>query len=335
MPAPYIPTAFATPVVNPFVGSTGAYPIPYLSSAEYISAPTAMDTSHLLPTTDAAAQAQALADTIRRASAWADNYCFGADAASKGASLAASLSVEAARFRIKGGELRLICDYKPILEVVGVDVGFAPNAVSSIGPSLASMLIIGRRTITVPFGGGMVMRTNDTPGAVPTGYRGGSVYAVWSYVNGYAHTQLAADVAAAATSCVVTATDGNGGLFGVYPGTQLTLPDGVNTETVVVSAVTPGTTTTTIATSPFANAHTVPGSPGFLPVTTIPQDVTQAVISLTTMLIKTRGARALVMPQTPGGKVDRQAFAQAGALEDWDIATGILSKYAIRTKSKV
>lgn len=336
MTTPYVPTAFATPVVNPSVGGSGVA-LPYLSSSMYQFAPTAMDTSSLVPGGSPAAQAQALADTINRASRWTDNYCFGADPAAKGASLAATLSVESQMVRVKNGELRLVCDYKPILEVVGIDIGADPANASTVGASVASTVRIGRRTIYVPYSSGLLFgRSGDSGGQIPTtGVVGGGYYAVWSYVNGYPHTKLTSDVAAGATSCQVQATDGNGGLYGVYGGvTQLTIIDGTATETVTVSAVTAGTSTATLTTSAFVNAHTVPTAPDFLPVTAIPADVQQAVISMTTMLIKTRGARALVMPQTPGGRVDRQAFAQAGALEDWDIATGILARYAVRLKAK-
>jgi hypothetical protein len=346
MTAPYTPTPFAAPIVNPAVGSTGAPPIPYLSNTQYNFAPTAMDTSTLVPGGSPQAQAQSLADTIRRASRWADSICFGADPASKGVSLAASLSVESVRTRIKAGELRLICDYRPILEVVGIDVGFDPSNTSSIGPTLAAQTVVKRRTLVVPFATNLVFgRTNDNPGWVPNGAPSGSLYAVWSYVSGYPHTSLVDSVAADATSCVVKSTDGNGGAWGVYPasgafpGTGLTIIDGASTETVFVTAVTTGSGTTTLTTTPFANAHTVPTAPDFIPVTTLPEDVQQAVISLTTMLIKTRGTRALVMPTAPGGRpqqATKQNLGQAGALEDYDIAHQLLSEggYVIRSKQK-
>lgn len=334
MTVPYTPTPLTQAVINPSVGGSGANALPYLSTSMYSYAPTAIDWTSLTKSPGLPNQLQVLSDTIRRASRWADNYCFGADQAAKGASLAASLSVESIYTRIKTSELRLICDYKPILELVGCDVGSDPSSVSSIG-AIASSVRFGRRTIYVPmylpFSG-----RNGTPIQTPSGIgTGGNVYAVWSYVNGYPHTKLAASITAGATSCVVDATDGNGGLWGVYPGTQLTIPDGVNTESVTVTSVTPGTTTATIETSGFVNAHNVPNAPDFLPVSAVPADVQQAVISLTTMLIKTRGARALVMPKMPGGGPERQAFAQAGAMEDWDIATGILDSYTVRLKSKV
>jgi len=336
-----MPSALATPIVNPALGGVGAPPIPYLSVSQYTFAPTAMNTGSLVKGTPTQ-NTQALADTLARASAWANDICFGADPASKGASLAASLSVEGALVSVRGAQLRLVCDYKPILEVVGVEVGPAPGATTSISPATADAIVIGRRTISIPYYTGPAFGRNATFTAGPiAGVFTGQLYATWSYVNGYPHTKLAAPVAAGATTCEVAATDGNGGLWGVYPasggflGTQLTIFDGAATESVFVTGVTPNGATATLTTTAFANAHTSPPAPDFLPVTGIPSDVQQAVISLATCLIKTRGARALVMPGLGGvPQPSQQAFAQAGALEDYSIAVGILRHYAIVAKSK-
>lgn len=344
MAVPYTPPAFATPIINPVIGSGGTPPIPYISNSEFTFAPTALDANHLYPGGTAAKSAQSLADTIRRASRWCDDICFGADAAAKGASLAASLSVQAAMVRVKSGALRLICDYRPIIQVTGLSLGSAPNAVASLTATFAAMTRIGRRTIYVPlFAGISITRSGAQPAISPAVLRGGSLYCVWSYVNGYPHTKLADSVIAGATSCTVSAVDGNGGLWGVYgssgafPGSELAIIDGVNTERVFVKSVTTTATnaTTTLKTSAFANTHTVPANPDFIPVTAIPEDVHQAVISLVTALIKVRGARALVMAAQPGGRPSQQAMAQAGALEDYSYALKILSDggYRIRMKS--
>lgn len=343
MTAPYIPTQLAVPIINPGISGTGASPIPYISNTQYRFAPTAMDSKNMVPGGDAQDQSQSLADVIRRASRWADSICFGADPAAKGASLAASLSVESVRTRVRNGTLRLICDYRPILEVVGIDVGFSPTSVSSVGPTVAGMVEIGRRTISVPIGTSRAFgRNNDGPAVLPNSGASGSLYAVWSYVNGYPHTRLAANVAADATTCDVVATDGAGGLWGVYPasgaflGTELTVVDGGATERVLVQDVTPNGATTTLTTTPFANAHTVPAAPDLIPVTTLPENIHQAVISLTTMLIKTRGARGLVMPTTPGGKPQGQTSGQAGSMQDYKIARELLWEggFVIRSKQK-
>jgi hypothetical protein len=350
MTTPYMPVVLATPIMSPSVGGSGAPPLAYLSNAQYIYAPTAVDVTSLAPkgsSNTVVDAAEVLADTIRQASRWVDSICFGAAPVSRGASLAASLSIESVRTRVKAGELRLLCDYKPIIQVVGIDIGPYPGAVSSIGPTLASMTEVrGHRTIVVPLSSGGVVfgrTTNDFPANIPWGRMNGSIYAVWSYVNGYPHTQLAAAVAQGNTSCVVEATDGNGGLWGVFPasgafpGTELTFIDQSNTERVYVQAIARGTTTTTLTTTPFANAHALPPAPDFIPVTGMPEEVQRAVIFMTSTLIKTRGSKALVMPSVPGGKPNAKALAEAGALNDFNDCYKILSRggYIVRSKSKV
>ena len=334
MTLPYVPTVLPTPIVNPAVGSQGPPALPYISLSQFNYWPTALNGNNLL--SQQAPTPQALIDTIRRASRWADAHCFGMDPSGNGASLAASLSIESANLRVRNGALRLICDYRPIVQVVGVDVGPNPAYVQSIGPVLASTMSIGRRTITVPLID-IPIRSGDVGSpATPMG-SSGWVYAVWSYVYGYPHTALTADVAADDTTCVVQATDGNGGLFGVFPGlTSMLVSDEANTETVRITAVTPGSTTATLTTTPFANAHTLPATEGdFIPVSTIPDDVQQAVASLTSLLIKVRGSKAFVMPQAAGAAPDRKALAQAGAMDDWTNACRLLRPYRIRSKSKV
>jgi len=350
MAMPYSPIVLATPVTNPAAGSVGIPPIAYISNAMYVFAPTAVDAKHLVPgSKDDAAQAQALADTLLRASQWADRICFGVDPAGKGNSIAASLSVQAVQTRIKRGrgsgpELRLLCDYKPVLQAIGIDVGLSPAQVSSIGPTLAAMARIERRTIKVPWGWGPIQGRPSDSGPVVSYGGGGGVYAVWSYVSGYPHTSLVSSVAADATECTVVATNGSGGMWGIFsavppfPGTNLTIYDGNVTETVFIQDVTPGSNTTVLTTTPFLYDHVVPAAPDFLPVTTIPADVHEAIISLTSMLIKTRGAKALVMPSSPGGTVPtgtKKAMAQAGALSDYNRACMLLHPFGVRSKQAV
>jgi hypothetical protein len=340
--SPYLPAPFATPIVNPALGSVGAPPLPYISNSEFIFAPTALPGRALARTP--ANSPQTMADTIRRASGWADQIMFGVDPSGKGASLAASLSVEDSYVRVKGGELRLICDYKPIIELVGLTLGSGPGHVFPLPTTIQTTVHIARRTIIVPFFG-VVWRTNDAPVWLPSNaMSGGRVYAVWSYVNGYAHTMLMTNVAAGATSCKVMTTNGTGGVWGVYaastsghfPGTQLTVTDGVNTESVYVKAVTQTGTVTKLTTSAFQNSHTVPAAPDFIPVSAIPSDVHQAVISLTSTLIKLRGTIAFEMPTSAALTPPQQTkMAQAGTLEDWEVAVRLLKKYAVHAKSKV
>jgi hypothetical protein len=297
----------------------------------YQFAPTAMDGKNLSPGGGYVASAQNIADTLARASRWVDSVCFGASDSASMPSLAANLRVEDAQVRVKTGNLRLICDYRPIQQVIGIDVGLEPSSVQSIGPNIGASVRIGRRTIYVPLGG--LLCRGGWVGA-------GSLYAVWSYVMGFPHTKLVASVTEGETTCQVQATDGAGGVWGALISPFFTVYDKTNTETVQVTSVSapsPGSTVATLTTTPFQNAHDVPDAPDFIPFTTIPADVQQAAISMTTMLIKTRGGRGLVMPSTPGGSPSGPAAGQAGVMSDFKIAHGILREggYIVRVKSKI
>lgn len=333
MTVPYAPTAFSAPIVNPSVGGFGR-PIPYISTSVYKFAPTAMDVTNLVQGGDEAAQTQALWDTIRRASAWADRYCFGADPAAKGASLAATLSVESGYIKLLKGELRLVCDYRPIIDVRGIDVGWDPSTVQSIA-ALAASVRIGKRVIYVPYN--QVFWNGPQPSDTPTvtfpAYAGQQLYAVWSYTNGYPHTSLAANIATNTDTCQLAATDGAGGLLGVYPGSQMTIVDGEKTEDFTVASVTAGTATATVtATANFANTHTSPTAPDFLPVTALPEDVRLAVIFLATSLIKTRGDLSIVLDEMNEPK-ERQPSA-GDISDDVAYAMELLDPFRIHVKGK-
>lgn len=328
---PYTPTPFASAVANPAVGGTGV-PYPYVSPSQYQNAPTAIDTSSLVPGS-AGANLQSLADVLARASGWADRICFGADPAAKGASLCATLSVESAQVPVIRGELRLPCDYKPIVQLNGLDVGPDMSSLSSVGASIAARVRFGRRTIYVPLAG-LPFRAGDTsslqwpPNYYPLG--GQKVTAVWSYVNGYPHTYLTASVTAGTNTATVATTDGVGGLLGLMANTsQLTFVDGPRTERLTVQSVT--NNVITFATN-FQYAHTAPSLPDFLPVTSIPRDVEEAVILLGNCLIKTQGEPAIVLAEMDEPKsIDKD---MGDSFDDYTRACLMLKPFSVRLKAK-
>ena len=310
------------------MGGSGV-PYPYVSNSEYIFAPTAMDPNNLVPTGDSAAQAQSLADTIRRASAWADRFCFGADMSAKGASLCATVSVETDLVQVMRDEIRLICDYKPVIALLGLDIGFSMSNLASVGQQVASQARFGRRTIFVPFGQGSIFSSVLGTLMAPIGLATGTeLIAVWSYVNGYPHTYLTEPITAGQTTCTVQPTDGGTGLLGIAPGyTRMTIRDGSLTESFVVSAISGSTLTSQ---TPFANSHSLPVSPDFIPVTSLPDDVSNAVIFATTFLIKTRGDNSIVLEG-----LTEPTKVQESAGDEWadlTYAMHLLEPYRIRVK---
>lgn len=313
---PFIPTPFSTPVVSPEVSS--AYRrFPYLSPSEYVNAPTAVGTNNLIPNGNAQDNLQVLADTIMRASGWMDQHCFH----TADGTLAASPSTEAAWIRPKlNGSMVLTCKYRPILEVDAIALGCNPGELSSL--TTAPPLSIGLKTITIP----PVALGAPAGDFLPfplVGY-GGQLYVVWQYVNGYPHTFLAADAEQGAASITV------GPIYGVYPNTQLTIHDGVSTETITVGSIA-GDVITLAAGTTLANAHTLPDAPDSIRVSALPWAIEQACISMTSCLIKLRGTRALTLPTVPGAAPSKEALADAGGLEDYEVACKLLKPFTTVT----
>lgn len=333
--SPYSPTLLSAPIVNPAIGGAGT-PYPYVTVSQYNYAPTAIDTTQLVPGGVGGDQSQALADTLRRASGWADRICFGADAAAKGASLCATLSVESDYVDVVRGELRLVCDYKPIISVTGIDIGPFMGALNTVGSAVASTVRIGRRTIYVPLQGYIFKNGQPSNSSTPA-YPWAKIAAVWSYVNGYPHTQLAASVAGGASSLTVMPTDGVSGLLGIINNTtQLTIVDGAATERITVASL--GSTTIGGVTYPVINTvqpllyeHALPLVPDAINVTAIPQDAMLAIIYLTTALIKTQGDNSLVLEER--GEPRTMQKVAGDEFEDVNIAKGLLKPFMVRNKA--
>ena len=290
-----------------------------------------MNTSNLVPgSSSTAVQLQALADLCARATAWANTIVFGKSNALNGASIAAKKVIEVDKVPVmRGGEMRLICDYKPILQVLGVDIGLDMASLATVGPSVASSIRIGERTLYVPFTG--IMQTWP-----PNQYFNvDDMVAVWQYVAGYPHTSLAATCAAGQATITLTPTDGATGLLGIFPGVVMTVIDQTagtgavaQTESFTVQSVTGNVVT---ATSNFLHTHTVPTAPDFIPVTCLPDGVRLATLYLLTTLLKTRGDSSMVIDDIVE---PRQIKHDSGDLwADFKLACNWLKPYKIRMKS--
>ncbi len=323
MPA-FVPEQFSAPAVSPDTASLFRR-TPYISPTEYQQTPTAVAVNNLVPGGNAAEQLGALAAIISRASDWVDTICFHrADG-----TLAASPTTESGWIRPRdNGTLFLICNYKPILEVDGLALGINPSEMQNIGQQAAETLTITGQIITLPSFG-----TLSGSGNFPTFFpsrptRNGRVYVVWRYVNGFPHTSHAKEAKKGATKLEVAPSIPAGeSVFGVYPGTQLTIHDGANTEVVVVSSV-EGLTLNLAAALQFD--HKPPATPDTIRVSAVPWVVEQACISLTSSLIKTRGTRAMVIPQVAGNAAPaKQAPAQTGGLKDAELAYDLLRPFVV------
>jgi len=317
---PFAPAPFATSYVSPTVASAFRRSS-YITPSEYRFTPTAVSTRQLVvksanPQVDSVAS---LAVLIEQASAWADLIAFHRS----DGSFAASVTTEMDWVKVKpDGSLALICNFKPVLEVTGLALGPQPAQVSNADASTAQNLWVQGKVINIP----AAWASSPIPAySYPSGPNGG-VYAVWTYVNGYANTLLAQNAVQGATSITLQpSVPGGSSLSGIYTGTQLEIYDGSNKETVVAASTPTGTTVT--LTAGLQYPHNVPVAPDGIRVSAIPPPISRATVHLTSVLVKTRGTRAMQMAGAAGGSPGKQAIAEAGAENDFEYACKLLKRY--------
>lgn len=275
-------------IVNPIV-PTYASRTPYLTPAEYTASPTGVDVSSLVAGGSAQQNADALAQTIARASSWVDTECRKI--------LAATLDTQAGRYRVSADNtIRIPLDNTPIVAVVDVSVGSSQAGVQLLPATTIPLVEISRKTITVPV-------------QFPAG---AAVAAVVHYVNGYANSLLSGAAAAGATTIAVDST------LGIIPGMQVTIYDPGATEQVTVVAVA-GNAVTLAAPLLFQHQADVA-------VSALPPAIKQATVLKTSALIKTRGDSAFVMPSLGSEPTQKQTLDPSGS-GDETIAAELLAPF--------
>jgi hypothetical protein len=289
-----------TPAIAQYVTTYAAH-TPYLTLAEWLAAPTAIDVSDLITGGSPAQQNQAVQDAIERASSWMDRICHQV--------LAATTDTHRGRYLVsRFGTVRIPLPRKPVLEVSAVSVGSTPSTMSTL-TSLADVDIS-------PYGVIEVRVTGTYPG--PSGYWGGFRPIVGvTYVNGWPNTTLAVDAAAASSSVTVASS------LGVYPGTALTIYDVTGgTEHVVVGpGFTAGSTTVPLV-APLVYAHTAGVS-----ISNLPPVAKEAATLLTSALIQTRGDDAIVLESMDTPSKMSPAY---GANADAERLAGVLLRDLVR-----
>lgn len=279
---------------------------PYLQPAEYLHAPTSVDTSSLTVDGTVGDQTQELRNCILRASAWMDNYCNQA--------LWATLDIETTRARTnRRGKLFIHPKCHPILEVRDVQFGGLPSQLSSL--SDLSNVWIEEQTIIVDS-----VASTTFSGSLNYGSPrpGGELYVRYAYVNGWPDTTINASIAAGVGTLTVADSTGIYGgpttalaTASTPPATQLTIIDGELTETVSVASVAGNVLTLNGVTQHAHQART----DALLPVTALLPSVREAAILATSAAIKTRGNEALVMGSIEGGG-GRISTSDASSVQD-------------------
>lgn len=295
------------PYINPIAG-TYLNRTPYTSVSEYQAAPSALDTSNLWPGGSEHDQNSALAGIIDRASGFIDTWCYQV--------LAATVNTESEWVRVRStpngtAYIPLLCANKPVLELTSLSYGLSPSVIEEATP------------IEVWFETGLINAS-----VARTGLNGGSgtLYAQWSYVNGWPHTQLATAAEAGDTTIQVDGPVGapTASPYGIYAGSQLQMVSGPLSETIVVASVS-GTTLTLV--SPLLNDYPLPESPDFVAVTGLPLAVRQAAISWTSVLIKARGNGGLVLESIAGNAKFDKFADDAASFDDWKRGEAALRPY--------
>ena len=304
-------------MVTPYVAAYStsyAHRVPYLTVAEYQNDPNGIASNVLVAGQGAGVNQQVLEQTIVRASAWADSLTQQA--------LQATSDVQSGEYRMRDGWVYQSFDYAPIVYLTQVLWGWLPSQLVAL-PDLSNVWPESRRVLRIP-----ILAYTSSSQATPQvplwpAAQYGRVLVQSTYVNGWANTLLAGAVSASATSLTVTDPTG------IVPGLPMYLVDagqggaGGGSESFVVDAsYTIGSATVPLKSgTSLAYAH----QPG-IPVSSLPQDVRQAVSSLTTALIKTRAADALVMASV-SEEPSKSDLIEAGGITDLEVAIDLLEPY--------
>jgi hypothetical protein len=275
---------------------------PYLSLAEYKSAPTALDYGNLVQGGTQAQQDAELTNAITRASSYIDQFC--------NQIIGATVDVEQQRVRLRpSGELAIHPKYFPIVALTSLSVGYNPQSLVAVPD--CSIAWLEEQQIIFPYANANL--TWSSQGALGYGTGVGTrqtAYVQYGYVNGYANTLTAQNAAQGATS--LTVVDGTG----ITPGESLKIFDGASTENIIVADNYTFGSTTVPLTAPLAYAHAAGVS-----VSALPAAVKEAAILVTSAYLKIRGDASLVLgvtnrpgEQTPGSQLVGSDIAHAQQL---------------------
>lgn len=257
--------------------------VPYVTIDEVRESITAsgIDFSNLVENASAAVQRRALQEAIVRASTKADNYVYGALG-----TLCATVNTETGRYASNRAGQIIIQPYQwPIMEVRSFKFGYGPGAGLVDVPVTANNCWIERYEflMTPTYSTGIEI---GSLGAVAGGQwaTGNRQFAEYQYVSGFANTFSTATSAVGDTTFTVTSP------IGIYPGSNLTIWDGMKDENVTVASSYNGTSLTVPLTAPLVYAH----GKG-VNISALPATVKQAVIHFVVAMVKQRGQGGLVL----------------------------------------
>ena len=284
--------------------TTPLFVTPYITTAEYRQAPTAVDVDDLVGGGSSAVNEQELKNVVARASSLIDAYC--------GQVLAATQDTEQFRARIsRDGMLRVHPRYWPIQVVVGGQYGSFPNELTPLDPTTCW---IEQMAVVFPLQG------FGTQFFGPIQF--GGIYqpnmeqfVQLTYINGYANARTSITSTAGATSLAVN------DVTGFLPNQQFQVYDGANTEILVVSSS--WVPTTGAGSLTLKSATTADHGVG-VSASALPPAIKEAAILMTNYLLKNRGTSSIVMSSL--SPTQSQTSSAAG-MNDLEQAHQILEPY--------
>ncbi len=259
--------------INP---TTHKFSTPYLTNAEYKSAPTSIDIDNLVfNSSDPDVQDSELANVIDRASSWIDTFC--------NQILGATHETESQRARISSdGYIKFHPRYNPVIALTALQYGNPSTDLITVQD--CSVAWIEDQQILFPYAYMSSLFTSQGPLQFGAPYANGTqVYLKYTYVNGYANSLIAT---ATATQSTLTVTNA----VGITAGLEMKIYDGMYSERVTVAdSYTFGSTTIPL-TAPLVYTHTAGVS-----ISALPPAIKEAAILVTTAMLKVRGDASMTM----------------------------------------
>ena len=257
-----------TPQWAPYV-PTYASSEPYITVEEFLAAPTGTDLTQLVPGGDPQTNRDALWGVIQRASSEADLVTRQV--------LAATIDVQTSppdgwRAQLRGSRvvLEVATAFTPIVNVQSVTIADDTNPTQVTPLPDLSGIRLGRKIVTIPVNARMGTR----------------FWGEVTYTNGWFNSALNMD--ADAGDAVITPAD----VLGLYSGLQFQVYDtmfSLSEVCQVAASYVPGSPVVPL-TAPLRASHAAGTA-----CSSLPAAVRQAVISLTSSLIKRRGGEAIML----------------------------------------
>ena len=248
---------------------------PYITVAEYLNAPTSIDSSNLVVGGNSAAQAAELYNVIIRASSFISEYL--------NQDLNAATNTETQRTRFTPeGFIALHPNNNPVISLSAFSYGSTPNNMTSL--SDCSTVWFEDQQIIIPVS--QLSTSYSSQGPLSFGGAGSNrnqIFTSYTYVSGFVNNLISVATAGQTSLTVQDAS-------GIVVGMRLRITDGANSESVTVgSTYTYGSTTVPLASAlSYSHANTI--TLGNMPTT-----IKQACILVTTAFLKMRGDSSMTM----------------------------------------